>query len=54
MKVLLFGHRGWIGGMLIELLKYDNQIELYLANSRVDEEVEEDAAKTEKEADSDI
>ncbi len=38
MKVLIFGHKGWIGQQVLELLKEQNKHEIILSNSRADNE----------------
>jgi dTDP-4-dehydrorhamnose reductase len=37
MKVIIFGHRGWIGSMMCELLKQDSTIELITTNFRAND-----------------
>ena len=37
MKVIVFGHRGWIGSMMCELLKQDSTIELITTDFRAND-----------------
>ena len=37
MKILIYGHKGWIGTQFISLLKNDNSIDFILGQSRVDD-----------------
>ena len=36
MKFLLFGHKGWIGKQLFELLKLNSDVEIITTDIRVD------------------
>ena len=37
MRVLVFGHIGWIGSQLVDLLKTSSNVELILSNARLDD-----------------
>lgn len=42
MRVLIYGHKGWIGGMFVQLLKKVPRCEIVLGTTRVDSEFVED------------
>ena len=37
MKILLYGYSGWIGNQLLDLLRRDNEITIFLGQSRLDD-----------------
>lgn len=40
MKVLIYGHNGWIGNQFVKILNNEEKLDFYLGKSRVDNEIE--------------